>query len=68
VTGDQYVEQLLAKYAVQRGQGSPAVKALGVVVHSLRTWANKFLSTIGPSGSFAKGRGTKGPMDGRFDA
>jgi pimeloyl-ACP methyl ester carboxylesterase len=55
VTGDQYVGELLANYAVPRGQGSPSVNALGVVVASLWTWANKYLSAIGPSGSFAKG-------------
>ena len=63
MTADQYVGQLLAKYAVPRGPGSPALNALGVVVPSLRTWANKYLSTIGPSGSFAKGTGVLGTTD-----
>jgi hypothetical protein len=63
VTGDQYVGQLLANYAVPRGQGSPSLNALGVVVPSLRTWANKYLGTIGPSGSFAKGTGVLGTTD-----
>jgi len=37
--------------------------ALAQVVPSLRTWANKYLSTIGPSGSFAKGTGVLGTTD-----
>jgi hypothetical protein len=63
LTGDQYIGGLLVKYLVPRGPGSPAVNALGVVVPSLRTWANKYISSIGPSGSFAKGTGVLGTTD-----
>jgi hypothetical protein len=63
MTGDQYIAQVLAKYIVPRGPGSAAVNALGVVVPSLRIWANKYLSSIGPSGSFAKGTGVLGTTD-----
>jgi hypothetical protein len=63
MTGDEYIAKVLAKYIVPRGPGSSSVNALGVVVPSLKTWANKYLSTIGPSGSFAKGTGVFGTTD-----
>jgi hypothetical protein len=61
--GDQYIAQILAKYVVPRGPGSPAMNALGVVLPSLKKWANVYLSTVGPSGSFAKGTGVLGTTD-----
>lgn len=63
MTGDQYIAHVLSKYAVPRGPGSASVSTLGVVVPSLRIWANKYLSSIGPSGSFAKGTGVLGTTD-----
>jgi hypothetical protein len=39
------------------------MNALAVVVPSLKTWANKYLSSLGPSGSFAKGTGVLGTTD-----
>src|SRR5688572_23746233 len=39
------------------------MNALGVVVPSLRQWASRYLNSIGPSGSFAKGTGVAGTTD-----
>ena len=63
MTADQYVGAAPREIRSAAWPGIPAANALGVVVPSLRTWANKYLSTIGPSGSFAKGTGVLGTTD-----
>jgi hypothetical protein len=55
MTPDQYVESMLSKYAVQKGPSSPAVQAANAVAPSIRQWANKWLSELSFSGSYAKG-------------
>lgn len=60
VTPDQYVALTLANYVVKPG---PAMAALAGVTPSLKIWANKYLNSIGPSGSFAKGTAVAGTTD-----
>lgn len=63
MTADQYVESVLAKYAVPQGSSSPA-EQLGVVVAGpLRSWANRYLHALQYSGSYAKKTGVHGISD-----
>src|SRR5262245_58975870 len=63
MTPDQYVETILAKYAVPRGPTSPA-EQLGITVAGpLRTWAGQQLNELRYSGSYAKETGVRGISD-----
>ena len=63
MTGDQYVESVLAKYAVPRGPTSAAERLGATVEGPLRTWAGQQLSALQWSGSYAKETGVRGISD-----
>lgn len=63
MSGDQYIAGVLAKYVVPSGPGSGVMTALVEVIPSLKLWANRYLNTVGPSGSFAKGTTVAGATD-----
>ncbi len=63
MTPDQYVESVLAKYAVPSGPGSPAERLGAAVAGPLRSWAGQQLSALQFSGSYAKGTGVRGVSD-----
>src|SRR2546428_9221203 len=63
MTGDQYFEAVLAKYQVARGPNSPAERLGSTVAGPLGTWANKYLSGLQYSGSYAKETGVRGVSD-----
>lgn len=60
---DQYVERVLAKYAVDTGQYSPVVQTANAIAPSIREWAGRYLVDLGYSGSFAKGTAVHGGAD-----
>lgn len=63
MTPDQYVEAVLAKYAVPRGPTSPAGQLGSAVAGPLRTWAGQQLNELRYSGSYAKETGVRGISD-----
>ncbi len=63
MTPDQYVESVLAKYAVPRGPSSPAEQLGAIVAGPLRAWAGQQLSALQYSGSYAKETGVRGVSD-----
>lgn len=63
MTPDQYVEAVLAKYAVPRGSTSPAEKLGSTVAGPIREWAGQQLNTLSYSGSYAKETGVHGISD-----
>jgi hypothetical protein len=63
VTPDQYVESVLAKYAVPRGPTSPAEQLGATVAGPIRTWAGQQLNALEYSGSYAKETGVRGISD-----
>lgn len=63
MTPDQYVEAVLAKYAVPRGPQSPAEQLGTAVAAPLRTWAGQQLNELRYSGSYAKETGVRGISD-----
>ncbi len=52
---DQYVCEVIRKYAVNCSAGSPAQRAASSLVPLLRSWADGHLLDMGFSGSYAKG-------------
>lgn len=63
MTADQYVEAILAKYAVPRGPSSPAEQFGATVAGPLRSWAGTQLNDLQFSGSYAKETGVHGVAD-----
>lgn len=63
MTADQYVEAVLAKYAVQRGANSPAERLGARVAGPLSIWAGRYLNSLQYSGSYAKETGVHGISD-----
>ena len=63
MTADQYVETVLAKYAVPRGPTSPSERLGSTVAGPLRTWAGQQLNELQYSGSYAKATGVRGISD-----
>jgi hypothetical protein len=63
MTADQYVEAILAKYAVPRGPTSPAERFGAAVGGPLRAWAGQQLNALEYSGSYAKETGVHGNSD-----
>ncbi len=63
MTPDQYVESVLAKYAVPRGANSPAEQLGAIVEGPLRAWAGQQLSALRYSGSYEKETGVRGVSD-----
>lgn len=63
MTPDQYVESIVAKYAVPRGPTSPAEQLGSAVAGPLGTWASQYLNELRYSGSYAKETGVCGVSD-----
>ncbi|CAG0956393.1 hypothetical protein MYXO_00504 [Myxococcaceae bacterium] len=63
MTADEYVESVLAKYAVPRGSNSPAEQLGATVAGPLRSWAGQQLNALQYSGSYAKETGVRGISD-----
>ena len=63
MTPDQYVESILAKYAVPRGPTSAAERLGSAVAGPIRTWAGQQLNALEYSGSYAKETGVRGISD-----
>ena len=63
MTGDEYVELVLAKYAVATGPTSSAMVAANSIAPTLRTWAGVHLSELTVAGSYAKGTAVAGRTD-----
>lgn len=63
MTPDQYVESVLAKYAVPHGPTSPAEQLGATVAGPVRTWAGQQLNALEYSGSYAKETGVRGISD-----
>lgn len=63
MTPDQYIESILAKYAVPRGPTSPAERLGATVAGPLRAWAGLQLNSLEYSGSYAKETGVRGISD-----
>ena len=63
MTPNQYVETILAKYAVPRGPNSPAELLGATVAGPLHTWAGQQLNALQYSGSYAKETGVRGISD-----
>lgn len=63
MTGDQYVEYVIAKCAVARGPSSPAERLGATVAGPIRAWAGAQLNALEYSGSYAKGTGVHGISD-----
>ncbi len=55
VTADQYLNGVLAREQVDTGILSPVRTVQTTLMPLLTTWANRFLMTVHPSGSFMKG-------------
>lgn len=63
MTADEYVAQVLNKYAVPRGSISPTERNANAIAPSIRQWAGIWLSNLSFSGSYAKGTGVLGTTD-----
>jgi tRNA nucleotidyltransferase (CCA-adding enzyme) len=63
MTPEQYVESILAKYAVPRGPSSPAERLFALVAGPIRSWAGQQLNVLEYSGSYAKETGVRGISD-----
>src|SRR5580698_9981834 len=63
MTGDEYVESIITKYAVPRGEGSAAVRLATTVAAPIRAWAGAQLNSLEYSGSYAKETGVHGISD-----
>lgn len=63
MTPDQYVEAILAKYAVARGPDSAAEQLGAAVAGPIRTWAGQQLDALQYSGSYSKETGVRGISD-----
>lgn len=63
MTQKQYVESILAKYAVPHGSTSAAERLGAAVAGPIRTWAGQQLNALEYSGSYAKETGVRGISD-----
>lgn len=63
MTADEYVAQILRKYAVQTGPNSPAERNGNAIKPTIRQWAGYSLADIFFSGSYAKGTPISGSTD-----
>ena len=63
MTPDQYVESILARYAVPRGPTSPAERLGAAVAGPIRSWAGQQLNVLEYAGSYAKETGVRGISD-----
>src|SRR5438270_9813723 len=54
-TADHYVASVVEKYRVATGPGSAAHAAALEVMPTLKQWGHRYLQSMTPSGSYAKG-------------
>jgi len=55
MTADEYLQQILAREAVDTGPYSPVRIVQSLIAPAIKEWAVNFLVGVDPSGSFAKG-------------
>jgi tRNA nucleotidyltransferase (CCA-adding enzyme) len=63
MTVDEYLRNILQREAVDTGPLSPVRSVQTILQPVLSIWANKYLYSIYPSGSFAKGTANKSGTD-----
>jgi hypothetical protein len=63
MTPDAYLENILARETVNTGLLSPARGVQAVLQPVIQSWAGRFLHSIQPSGSFAKGTANQSGTD-----
>lgn len=63
MTPDQYLQQILSKYAVSTGVNSPPSNAGRKIYPTIKTWGGNALKEVLFSGSYAKGTAVKGGTD-----
>lgn len=55
MTADEYLQRILGRQAVDTGSYSPVRIVQSLIEPAIREWADNFLLSVDPSGSFAKG-------------
>jgi tRNA nucleotidyltransferase (CCA-adding enzyme) len=63
MTADQYLQNILAREAVDTSAGSLVRGVQAVLQPVLAEWAGKWLRSVSPSGSFAKGTANRSGTD-----
>src|SRR5262245_17001569 len=63
MTADDYLRAVLARQYVATGANAPALTAAKALVPTLHSWGGKYLISISPSGSFAKGTAIRSGTD-----
>ena len=63
MTADEYLKNILRREAVDNSPASPVLGVMTVLNPHIKQWAGSQLSTISPSGSFAKGTANRSGTD-----
>jgi hypothetical protein len=63
MSADIYLRGILTREAVDTGWQSPVRGVQGILMPVLTPWANRYLRSVSPSGSFAKGTANKSGTD-----
>jgi hypothetical protein len=63
MSADEYLQNILVREAVDTGIYSPVRAVQAILQPIIQGWAGTFLSSIAPSGSFAKGTANKSGTD-----
>lgn len=63
MSADEYLQRILQREAVDVGPYSPVRSAQIKIEPSIREWAGNYLSSVSPSGSFAKGTANNSGTD-----
>ena len=63
MSADAYLQQILNRDAVDTGIFSPVRGVQAILEPAIRAWANRFLISVSPSGSFAKGTANRSGTD-----
>lgn len=63
MTADEYLQNILAREAVDTGMYSPVRGVQATLQPIIQEWAGTVLSSVSPSGSFAKGTANKSGTD-----
>jgi tRNA nucleotidyltransferase (CCA-adding enzyme) len=63
MSADAYLQGILNRKAVDTGIFSPVRGVQAVLEPVIRAWANGFLISVSPSGSFAKGTANRSGTD-----
>lgn len=63
MSADAYLQQILTREAVDTGIFSPVRAVQATLEPAIREWANRFLLSVSPSGSFAKGTANQSGTD-----